>query len=255
MRGAVSRISITAALAFVATAEPVAAQTVLPAIDIYATRLFPAITGSSTTIVSAEDIARNPGRTVQEVLATVPGVQLQNLYGGVNGAGSVVDVRGFGAFATANTLVLINGRRLNDLDLAGVDLSTIPLQSIERIEVTRGNSGAVLYGDNAVGGVINIVTKTGVGRAPSFRAEAGLGSFNSTEGNVSATTNFGPFATAIFANGITSDGYRVNNKLGQANVVGDIQYATPGFSAFLNALGGRSAARPARRPARNVDDE
>ena len=43
----------------------------------------------------------------------------------------------------------------------GVDLSTIPRDSIERIEIIRGNSGAVLYGDNAVGGVINIVSKSG----------------------------------------------------------------------------------------------
>ena len=51
--------------------------------------------------------------------------------------------------------------------------------SIERIEITRGNSGAVLYGDNAVGGVINIVLKNGVGGPPvAMRAEAGVGSFN-----------------------------------------------------------------------------
>ena len=49
----------------------------------------------------------------------------------------------------------------------GVDLAAIPRESIERIEITRGNSGVVLYGDGAVGGVINIVTKNGVG------AEAG----------------------------------------------------------------------------------
>ena len=67
--------------------------------------------------------------------------------------------------------------------MSQVDLSTIPLNSIERIEITRGNSGAVLYGDNAVGGVINIVTKTGVGGPPvAIRAEAGVGSFNQTAG-------------------------------------------------------------------------
>ena len=50
--------------------------------------------------------------------------------------------------------------------MVGVDLAAIPRESIERIEITRGNSGAVLYGDGAVGGVINIVTKTGVGVKP-----------------------------------------------------------------------------------------
>src|SRR6478736_4000343 len=114
MRGAISEFLITSALVCAATVQSAQAQTVLPEVNIYATRLFPAITGASTTIVTAEDIARSPGRTVQDVLATVPGVQLQNLFGGVNGAGTVVDLRGFGAFATANTLVLINGRRLND---------------------------------------------------------------------------------------------------------------------------------------------
>ena len=196
------------------------------------------IVGAPTTVITAQDIARSPGQTVQDVLGTVPGIQLQSLYGGTNGVGTTVDMRGFGAFATANTLILVNGRRLNDVDLAGVDLSTIPLQSIERIEITRGNSGAVLYGDNAVGGVINIVTKTGAGGAPvSGRVEAGIGSFGQRFGNASATTNYGPWSTSTFVNAIHSDGYRQNNRLDQQAGSGELRYNTPDLKAFFNVSG------------------
>ncbi len=198
-------------------------------------RQFNGIVGASSTVITAEDIARSPAQTIQEIIAQTPGVQLTTLYGGVNGAGTTVDMRGFGAFASSNTLVLLNGRRLNDLDLQGVDLSTIPRDSIERIEITRGNSGAVLYGDNAVGGVINIVTKTGIGGPPvSIRAEAGVGSFNQSMASVSATTNSGPWSTAFHAEGIKSDGYRDNNALDQRSGGGDLRYTTPEFTAYLN---------------------
>lgn len=74
--------------------------------------------------------------------------------------------------------------------MAQVELSTIPLNSIERIEITRGNSSAALYGDNAVGGVINIVAGNGAGGPPlAARIEAGFGSFNTKLGNVSTSRN------------------------------------------------------------------
>jgi iron complex outermembrane receptor protein len=217
-----------------ATGSPATA----PASNATPVRQFNGIVGTSSTVITAEDIAHSPAQTVQEIIGQVPGVQLTTLYGGVNGAQTNVDVRGFGAFATANTLILVNGRRLNDIDLAGVNLSTIPRDSIERIEITRGNSGAVLYGDNAVGGVINIVTKTGVSGPPmSIRAEAGVGSFNQRMGAVSATANQGAWSTSFFGNGINSDGYRANNALSQQNAAGEARYTTPDFTAFFNVSG------------------
>jgi iron complex outermembrane recepter protein len=186
------------------------------------------ITGASSTVITAQEIERSPGLTVQDVLAREPGIQVRSLFGMVNGASTGVDMRGFGAAGTSNTLVLVNGRRLNDIDIAGVDFSAIPKNSIERIEITRGNSGAVLYGDGAVGGVINIVTKNAFDLPPSARIQAGFGSFNYREGNVSANgsanTSAGQFATSVFANAIRSDGYRENNKLRQENAVGDFRW-------------------------------
>jgi iron complex outermembrane recepter protein len=201
-------------------------------------RQFAGIVGANATVITAEDIARSPAQTIQEIIGQTPGVQLTSLYGGVNGVGTTVDLRGFGAFATANTLVLINGRRLNDIDMQGVDLSTIPRDSIERIEITKGNSGAVLYGDNAVGGVINIVTKTGAGGPPvAMRFEGGVGSFNQGMGSISTAVNSGPWSASFYGNQVKSDGYRVNNALDQRNGIGNANYTTPGFTAFLTLSG------------------
>ena len=179
-------------------------------------RQFNGIVGASSTVITAQEIAHSPSHNLPEISRRCLACSCTSLYGGVNGAKTSVDLRGFGAFATSNTLILVNGRRLNDVDMAQVDLSTIPLQSIERIEITRGNSGAVLYGDNAIGGVINIVLKSGVGGPPvTMRAEAGVGSFNQRLANISAATNYGPWSTSFYGNAIKSDGYRDNNALDQ----------------------------------------
>lgn len=195
------------------------------------------VTGASSTVITATDIARSPGLTVQEVLSREAGLNTSSLFGGVNGAQTSVDLRGFGITGQQNTLILINGRRITDIDLAGVDLSTLPKDSIERIEITRGNSAAVLYGDNAVGGVINVVTKSATGVPPWARIEGGFGSFNQREAALSGGGSWGPWSTAAFTNGVRSDGYRQNNELKQFNGTGEVRYAVRDFTAFVNLSG------------------
>ena len=186
-------------------------HTGLPAIDVWAIRTGTGITGASTSIITAEDIARSPERRFRTCCrakrASRPGARPA-----VRTAPAPRSTCAASAStASSNTLFLLNGRRLNDIDLLGIDLSTIPRDSIEHIEITRGNSGAVLYGGGAVGGVINIITKTGVGLPPTARVEGGFGSFNQREINGSAAVSHGPFAVSVFANGVDSDGYRVNS--------------------------------------------
>jgi iron complex outermembrane recepter protein len=192
------------------------------------------IVGTSTTVITAEDIERSPTQTLPDILSREPGVQVQNLFGGVNAARSTIDMRGFGAAAQSNTLLLINGRRVNDLDLVGFDLASIPRESIERIEITRGNSGVVLYGDGAMGGVINIITKNGVGAKPAGRIDGAFGSFGYREGNASYTGSNGPWSASIHSNVIASEGYRKNNEYNQQNGVGDFRYSTNEGSLYLN---------------------
>jgi iron complex outermembrane recepter protein len=192
------------------------------------------VTGASSTVITSTDIARSPGHSLQDLLSREPGIQVTNLFGGVNGARSQIDMRGFGAAAASNTLLLINGRRVTDLDLVGFDLASIPRESIERIEITRGNSGVVLYGDGVIGGVINIVTKAGVGLPTRATVDATVGSFNYRAGTASFTGSHGPWSTSIYSNAINSDGYRDHNFYRQANAIGDFRYTVTEGSAYLN---------------------
>lgn len=226
-----------ALLALSALTAPAYAQSTLPTLDVWASRTNPGVVGASNSVITAEDIRRSPGVSLQDILGQEAGIQINSQNSGKAGVGSTVDMRGFGATASSNTLILVNGRRMADFDSIGFDLATIPRDSIERIEITRGNSGAVLYGDGAVGGVINIITKTGAGKPTTGRIEAGFGSFNQKEINGIASTSHGPYSVSVAGNAINSDGYRVNDYLRQRNGVGDVRYAGAEGSAWLNIAG------------------
>ncbi|MCB9721102.1 MAG: TonB-dependent receptor [Candidatus Omnitrophica bacterium] len=113
--------------------------------------------GSYVTVINEEQIDASTARTVPEILEQAEGVFVSD---NSTARTSTVDIRGFGDTAGRNVLVLVDGRRLNVIDSGSADLVQIPVSGIERIEVIRG-SGSILYGDNATGGVVNIITKKG----------------------------------------------------------------------------------------------
>ncbi len=192
------------------------------------------IAGASTTVITRQQIERSPHATLTDIIAREAGVQSTSLYGSANGAGTTIDLRGFGATASSNTLILVNGRRLNDWDTQGFDLSTIARDSIERIEITRGNSAAVLYGDGAVGGVVNIVTRSAAALPDQVRVEGGFGSFGTKEGSVVASVSSGAFSALVSGNMLESDGYRDNNELAQKSAVADLRWTFARGSVYLN---------------------
>ncbi len=130
---------------------------------------------SSMTVITRQDIADSHAVKLVDVLRNVPGLMLKDWYG--NGTKAAVDIAGFGEQSALNVLVLLDGRRVNNVDLSGVDWSQVPLEDVERIEILRGGAGGVLYGSNASSGVINIITKRGAG-APQVEMSTGYGSYD-----------------------------------------------------------------------------
>ena len=247
-----TKIRLAGALAlFMLLARQAVAQDtlVLPQVNVTSSRLGEGITGASSSVITAAQIEQSPAQSLPDILSQAAGVQVMHVLGGPTGTQDMVDLRGFGAFAQSNVLILVNGRRNQDFDLQGFDFSSIPLNSIERIEITRGNSGAVLYGDGAIGGVVNIVTKTASTSPEGGRVEGLAGSYGYEEGRISASRSSGPWSISLFNNAVVSSGYRKNSKLTQANLVTNLNYKTLGWSAYVNAsVDGQHQGLPAGLP-------
>jgi len=182
------------------------------------------------TVISASDIENSTARTIPELLAREAGILSRSLYGN-NGTRATVDIRGFGATSTQNTLILLDGRRLNDVDLSAVDYGAIPIRSIERIEIMR-NGGSVLYGDGAAGGTINIITRQPATSGSTAFVEAGGGSQDTRQIDARVTHNTGPLALSLGAHSASNDGYRDNNHLDQRNLLSDVRYTRADGEAY-----------------------
>src|SRR5437773_6538221 len=171
--------SIIAALVTAAAPLALAQNPEDPAVVVTATR-FPerrldAPVGM--TIIGAQEIARDTARTLPELLSHLGGVHVRDNSGPPD---MQIDLRGFGITGDQNTLVLLDGVRLNENDLSSTKLSAIPLQSIERIEILPGGS-AVLFGGGTTGGTINIITKAPTPNQTSGSVFAGYGSYASAD--------------------------------------------------------------------------
>ena len=143
--------------------------------------------GSSVTIITDEEIETNQQRSLPDVLKTVPGLNIVQT-GGPGGKTSVF-MRGSNS---NHTKVLIDGVDANDPSQDGVfDFGQVLTADLARVEVLRGPQSS-LYGSDALGGVINIVTKTGEG-PPRFTGSLEGGSFDTFNQSASASGSISRF--------------------------------------------------------------
>ena len=162
------------------------------------------------SIITRKDIENSGAEILLDVFRTIKGVIVRDYYG--NGARATVDIRGFGETSSSNALVLIDGRRANTPDLSGVDWMQIPLERVERIEILHGGTGSVLYGDNAVGGVINVITKSGKTKEPSFEIHSAGGSYNMNKQSVSCDGETDKLSYSVTTSRLDTNGYRQNSE-------------------------------------------
>jgi len=178
---------------------------------------------ASTTVITADEIQKSAARTLPELLQEQVGITMKDFYGN-NAALTSIDLRGFGVTGPQNTLILLDGRRISDVDLSGVQWSAVPLAGIERIEILRG-TGAVLYGDGASAGVINIVTRSPLKQGAMLEAFGRVATSNTREGQLYGNHASGDFGINASAYGYTSDGYRANNRNEQQNNTISLRWA------------------------------
>lgn len=174
-------------------------------------------------VITADDIEQSGASSVPQILSTLPTVHTSNKNR------DVIDMGGFGESANRHVVVLVDGRKVNPIDMAGPLWSAIPVDNIAKIEVMSGGS-SVLYGDQAIGGVINIITKK---PEDGFAGNLDVSGGTHDTKNVRGSLNFGGDSSSLVVGGsyYDTDGYREHSEEEKGSV-----FARARFSPSENLL-------------------
>ncbi len=185
-------------------AEP--PETTLPPVFVTSTRTETPLeqVTTSVSLITAEEIQARQAETVLEVLRSVPGLDVVQT--GSRGNGTTVSIRGS---ESDQVLVLIDGVEVNSTTVGAFNFAHLTTENVERIEILRG-AGGTLYGSQAVGGVINIITKKGRGPVEfGLSAEGGNGS--TYRQTITLSGELAKLAYSFSAARLASDGFRSVN--------------------------------------------
>ncbi|MCH7620022.1 MAG: TonB-dependent receptor [Candidatus Marinimicrobia bacterium] len=159
---------------------------------------------SSVTLITAESIETQQYQTVGDALRKVTGVNIAR--SGSNGRITTLFLRG----ANSNqTLVLIDGAKVNEPMNGGFDFSNLKTDNIEKIEIVRG-SQSTLYGSEAIGGIVNIFTKSGSSDL-SFSLNAEAGEFRTFSESGDLSGSLGGYKFSFFLSDLKTDGQFEND--------------------------------------------
>lgn len=178
-------------------------------------------TAENVTVVTAAEIEALGAHTLVDVLSTVTGFQVSDR----GGLGSFNDfsIQGADVF---HILVMLDGVALNFMGSQFIDIAAIPVQNIERIEIIKG-SGSSSWG-SALGGVINIVTKSPLdGRTLGGALSFSAGERETRDSRGEASGTFGPLGYYLYAGNLTSGGFRPNTAVDHNNLYAKLRWELP----------------------------
>ena len=199
-------------------------------------------TPASVTVITKKDIDERAARSVADVLREVPGLSVSRT--GSLGKTTSVFIRGA---SSKQTLVLWNGVEINDPYFSGYNWGQFSTVGVQRIEVARGPFSS-LYGADAVGGVVNIITSGGGDHAEADFAAGGRGLIN---GVVAVGQTAGPATFNLAAEHRQDDGFAPNDNDRQNSFLGGFTFAP--MRTFSIGLTGRLASYDLGVP-RNTND-
>lgn len=163
------------------------------------------------SIITKAEIANSPATSIDEILQQIPGMDIRRR--GANGVQSDVGFRGS---SFEQVLLLINGIRMNDSQTGHNSLNIpVDLDDVERIEIVKGPA-ARRFGQNAYAGVINIITRTQIGKKVKISANGG--DYKTFGFGLNANLGNEKFSNSLQANSNTSEGYRYNTDFEIRNV-------------------------------------
>ena len=176
--------------------------------------------GAAVTVITEEELNAYNYTRIEEALRTVPGVEMRR--SGSVGKSTTIRIRG----ANPNQVqVLVDGLRVKSPTLGSADLSEYPLDAIERIEIVRGPQ-STLYGSDAMGGVVNIITKKGTG-PPRATLLTEVGTYQTFRHQVTTSGALKGLGYALSASRLDSDGQLDNDDLEQSTAAARFDYRLP----------------------------
>ena len=216
--------AISAVSLFCVAAGARAQDQALPSIIVSGARFAsdPALTPIGATVISAADIRRAGAADVNQAIRKIGGVYGRQSLDASPDFG--LDLRGFGSNSSQNLVIMLDGVRLSESELGNGVLSSIPVETVERIEIIRGGA-SVLFGEGATGGVIQVVTKRpeANARRASLRLEAGQ--FGQRDLRASMARSWNGFAFDAAAGVQRTDNYRDHNAFEQESLSAGMQWA------------------------------